>query len=200
MKLLSVAALAAFSLIAADIPRPAPKTVFPAPNGATIDASKYAGKVVALEFLLTTCPHCQKTAAILQRMQEEYGARGFQALGVATNTEVPAVVEDFRRQFGIKFPVGFTPREAAHAYLQHPVMQTMYMPQLVFIDKKGTIRAQYPGGHNFYDDMRQVQNMRDQIEALLKESGMTSAPKPAPKPAAKAPVKAPVANTASVKK
>lgn len=192
MRLLSVAALAAFSLIAADVPRPAPKTVFQAANGVTIDTSKHAGKVIALEFLLTTCPHCQKTAQILQRMQDEYGSRGFQALGVATNTEVPTVVEDFRRQFGVKFPVGWGQRDVVHTYLQHSVMQTMYMPQLIFIDKKGMIRAYYPGGHNFYDDMRQVQNMRDQIEALLKESATTSAPKPA--------AKSPAKTTAAVKK
>lgn len=192
MRLLSVAALAAISSIAADIPRPAPKTVFPAANGVSIDTSKYAGKVVAVEFLLTTCPHCQKTSTILQRMMDEYGTRGFQALGVATNTEVPTVVEDFRRQFGLKFPVGWGQRDTVHAYLQHPVMQTMYMPQLIFIDRKGVIRAYYPGGHNFFDDARQVQNMRDQIEALLKESGTTSAPRPAPKGPAK--------TSASVKK
>lgn len=178
MRLLSAAALAAFTLMAADVPRPAAKTVFPAPNGATIDTSKFAGKVIALEFLLTTCPHCQKTAAILQRMMDEYGTRGFQALGVATNTESPIVVEEFRKQFGVKFPVGWGQRDVVHAYLQHPVMQTMYMPQLVFIDKKGTIRAYYPGGNNFFDDMRQVQNMRNQIEALLKEP-VSSGAKPA---------------------
>lgn len=186
MRLLSAAVLAAFSLIAADVPRPAAKTVFPAPNGGSIDTSKYAGKVIALEFLLTTCPHCQKTATILQRMMDEYGARGFQALGVATNTDQPMVVEEFRSRFGVKFPVGWGARDTVHAYLQHPVMQTMYMPQLVFIDKKGVIRAYYPGGSNFFDDMRQVQNMRDQIEALLKEPATTSGPRPASKAAPRA--------------
>ncbi len=183
----TLAALTAGFLSAADIPRPAPKAAFPAPAGQTIDVSRHAGKVIALEFLLTTCPHCQKTAQILQRMQDEYGSRGFQVLGVATNTDQPALVEQFRSQFGVKFPVGWGAREPVHAYLQHPVMLTMYMPQLVFIDRTGQIRAQYPGGHAFFDEMKQPANIRAEIERLLNDKG--AAAPPAAKPVSRAVVK-----------
>lgn len=162
-----LAALAVAPLFAADVPRPAPKTVFPAPSGGTIDVSKYKGKVVAVEFLLTTCPHCQKTARILQSVRDELGVKGFEVVGVATNTADPLVVEAFRREFGVKFPVGWGDREVVHGYLQHPVMLTMYMPQLVFIDRGGTIRSQYPGGHTFFEDAKQARNIRAEIEKLL---------------------------------
>ncbi len=153
---------------AADIPRPVRAKVFPAPGGATIDTSKHKGKAVVIEFLLTTCPHCQKTAAILQRMQDEFGARGFQAFGLAINTEDPAVIEAFRQRFGVKFPVGWSKREDAHAYLQHPVMLAMKMPQLVFIDRRGVIQAQYAGDNAFFDDASQAANFRKKILELMK--------------------------------
>lgn len=164
---------------AAEIPRPAPPIMFPTPEGGVIDVSQHRGKVVALEFLLTTCPHCQKSSRILQQMSQEYGSKGFQPLGVATNDMAHMLIGDFKKQFGVAFPIGFTNREKAHEYLQHPTMLIMYMPQMVFIDRKGIIRAQYPGGDKFYQD--EERNVRAQIEALLKESGGPS-PKAAPKP------------------
>ena len=170
----TLAAVAASALVGAEVPRPAPKTVFPAPLGGTIDTAKFKGKVVAVEFLLTTCPHCQKTARILQSMRDELGPKGFEVVGVATNTGDPTVVEAFRRQFGVKFPVGWGDRDVVHAYLQHPVMLTMYMPQLVFIDRTGTIRSQYPGGHAFFEEATQVRNIRTEIEKLL--TGKSAAP------------------------
>ena len=60
------------------------------------------------------------------------------------------------------------------------------MPQLVFIDRKGTIRAQYGGGDAFYKD--EEKNMREMIVSLLKETPATppsAKTKPAPAPAKK---------------
>lgn len=168
-----LAVVVAVSLPAADIPRPAPSMVFNTTNGAPIDLAKYKGKVVALEFLNTTCPHCQKCSQALQKMQQEYGSKGFQALGVAINDMSHMLVPDYVKNFGLTYPVGYAPREKAHEFLQHPTMLIMYVPQLVFLDKKGIIRAQYPGGDKFYAD--EEKNMRAQIEALLNEKVTTTA-------------------------
>ncbi|MCC6585567.1 MAG: TlpA family protein disulfide reductase [Bryobacterales bacterium] len=169
----------ALPIFAADIPRPAPPITFPLVNGGSIDLAKYKGKVVALEFLNTTCPHCQKCSQALQKMQQEYGPKGFQALGVAINEMAHMLVPDYIRNYSLTYPVGFAQREKAHEFLQHPTMLIMYVPQLVFIDKKGIIRAQYPGGDKFYQD--EERNMRSQIESLLKETGPSAAPAPAKK-------------------
>jgi ribosomal protein L20A (L18A) len=57
------------------------------------------------------------------------------------------------------------------------------MPQLVFIDRKGIVRAQYPGDDNFFKEAEET-NMRNQIEALLKDAGATKSAS-SKKPAAK---------------
>jgi thiol-disulfide isomerase/thioredoxin len=165
--LVAVLAVLCFSIDGADLPRPAPATTFRTPEGTVIDLAKYRGKVVALEFLLTTCSHCQKTSQMLQKLQNEYGSRGFQAIGVATNEMAHMLVNDFKKQFGISFPVGFSVYNDSVQWLQHPVMLTMYMPQLAFIDRKGNIRAQYGGSDKFFLD--QEAGMRKEIESLLKE-------------------------------
>ena len=177
---------AAFVLQGADIPRPAPNMTFKLPQGGVIDLAQYRGKIVALEFLITTCPHCQKCSQILQKMQDEYGPKGFQAIGVATNEMAQMLVPDYVKNFALRFPVGFAPREQAHEFLQHPMMLIMYVPQLVFIDRKGNIRSQHAGGSDFFKE--EEKSVRAAIEDLLK--GGPAAPKgvsnAAPKPATSA--------------
>jgi len=168
---------ASVSLWAADVPRPAPAASYKTPTGATISIADYKGKVVALEFLITTCPHCQKCSTLLQKMYNEYGARGFQPLGVATNDMAHMLVPDYVKQFGLSFPVAFAPREKAHEFLQLPLMLIMYVPQLVFIDRHGVIQAQYGGQDKFFLD--EENNMRKQIEAMLGDAKKPASAKPA---------------------
>lgn len=185
---------AALALPGADIPRQAPNMTFKMPGGGVIDLTQYKGKVVALEFLLTTCPHCQRSSQILQKMMDEYGPRGFQALGVATNEMSHMLVPDYVKNFGLRFPVGFAPKEQANEFLQHPTMLIMYFPQMVFLDRKGTIRSQHAGGSDFFKE--EEKNMRAKIEELLKEPaggaqsrGRGGAAAPAATSGAKPPVK-----------
>jgi peroxiredoxin len=187
----AMAGLAALVLpgLAAVVPRPAPEFPIRLANGQQVLLSQFRGKVVALEFLHTTCPHCQTCSAIMQKMYKELGAKGFQPLGVAFNDFANALLPDYVSQLGLTFPVGSGGREEVLSFLQQSVAERFYVPQLVFIDRKGVIRAQYPGGDKFFEN--EEPNMRAQIESLLKESG-ASAKKSAPG-AKSAPAKQPSA-------
>jgi thiol-disulfide isomerase/thioredoxin len=140
---------------------------FPTTDGGVVETWKHLGKVVCLEFILTTCPHCQETSRILQRMQDTYGPRGFEVFAVATNPMSHMLIPDFKKEFMVRFPVAYSPSERANEYLQHPSIQIMYMPQLVFIDRKGYIQRQVPGGDSFFNKPDQEKNIRAQIEKLL---------------------------------
>lgn len=155
------------ALFGAEVPRPAPELVIRQVNGKQLLLSQYRGKVVALEFLQTTCPHCQTCSALLNKMYKEYGPRGFQPVGIAFNDMATMLVPDYVNQLGLKFPVGVGSRDEVMSYLQHPMAEMMYVPQLLFIDRKGVIRAQYPGGSDFFKN--EEPNMRKEIERLLNE-------------------------------
>jgi peroxiredoxin len=160
---------AAAMVSAAEVPRPSPDFAIDMLGGQQIRVSQYKGKVCALAFILTTCPHCQKTVGYLSTMQNEYGPRGFQVLASAIEDMAKMNVPDFIKRFQPPFPVGFSNQNEVQDYLQHPVILRLLMPQLVFIDRKGTIRAQYAGDDKFFGE-DQDKNIREQIEALLKEA------------------------------
>ena len=156
----------AFTLGAAVIPRSSPEYTIQLSNGKKAQLSQYRGKVVALEFILTTCEHCQRTAQIMQKLQKEFGPKGFQALGAAINDGATAAVPDFVRILKLDFPVGVGSRDEAVEYLQHPIMTRMIMPQVVLIDRKGQIQVQLPGNHPMMLKDEEA-NLRAFIQKLL---------------------------------
>lgn len=132
--------------------RKAPELAFTLPGQGEKLLSQYHGKVVALEFILTTCPHCQAASKLMTKFQEQYGARGFQALDVAINAldngntpqQASEMVEEFARNFQVGFPVGYIGRDPMMAFMGFSIMDRMVVPQLVLIDRNGFIHYQTP--------------------------------------------------------
>lgn len=150
------------------VPRPSPEFAINVVGGNPVMVSQYRGNVCVVAFILTTCPHCQKTIGILSTLQKEYGPRGFKVVASAIDDMAIMQVPDFIKQFAPPFVVGYNDRNAAMEYLQHPVMFKLYMPQLAFLDRQGVIRAQYSGDDSIFTG-DQEKNLRQQIESLLKE-------------------------------
>jgi thiol-disulfide isomerase/thioredoxin len=175
MRFLSLIGILSTALsFGADLPKPSPEFVINYPGGEKQLLSKFRGKVVLVEFLYTTCSHCQHTAGVVSAWQNDYGSRGFQALGIGFNEMAGMLVPDFIKDFKPTFPVGFADRDKVLNYLGIPVTERFSVPQIVLIDRKGMIRVMSPplGDGSLQDD----KVMRPKIEELL--SNGTSAAKP----------------------
>lgn len=159
---------AAWAAAGQQVPRKAPPFTINLNGGKKVQLEEYKGKGVILAFILTTCSHCQATTGLLNRLQTEYGPRGLQVLESAIDQGAEAFVPRFIQQFQAKFPVGFSDFPAAQTFMQHPPMKTMYMPGLVFIDRQGTIVAQYIGNDPDMSEALQEKTFRTQIEKILK--------------------------------
>ncbi|HWF47737.1 MAG TPA: TlpA disulfide reductase family protein [Bryobacteraceae bacterium] len=122
--------------------RKSPELAFTVPGQGQELLSRYRGKVVALEFILTTCPHCQAASKIMDKMQERYGSKGLQAIDVAIDPGADSLVQNFAKQYQVEFPVGAGSLEQMMTYMgfiERPVV-----PQLILIDRSGNIRYQTP--------------------------------------------------------
>ena len=136
--------------------RKAPELSFKLPGGEKKQLSQYRGKVVALEFILTTCPHCQAAAKVMSTLQRELGPKGFQALDVAVNTTDEAVIKQFVASQQVFFPVGWidagSPMNNIMALMNFMGMTAQdrpQVPQQVLIDREGMIRYQTPPQGDF---------------------------------------------------
>jgi len=154
-------------LAAATVPRPSPEYAIKLVSGRQLLLSSYRGKVVALLFVSTDCPHCQDTCRLMESLQKEYGPHGFQTLAVAFNAMAIMLVPDFIKATGATYPVGYDSRDPVFAYLERSPTLLTYVPIIVFVDRKGTIRGQYLGDDNFMAD--RDKNIPLMIQRLLKE-------------------------------
>jgi thiol-disulfide isomerase/thioredoxin len=142
MKALAVVCLLAGLVAAQGVVRKSPELAFAVPGKGEQLLSHYRGKVVALEFVSTTCPHCQAASKIMSKMQQKYGSRGLQALDVAVNPNADLLVENFARDFQIRFPVGWLNIDQMMTYMGFTGRPMV--PQLVLIDRQGFIHYQTP--------------------------------------------------------
>jgi hypothetical protein len=174
---LGLGSAAALKLSAAPkVPRPAGEFVIRLASKELVLLSKFKGTPVVMELLMTTCPHCQRCSSIMQKLSDELGSQ-VQFLGAAFNEGADYMIAGYIAGLRLKFPVGVATRDSVYDFLQlRDHVGPVYVPQLVFIDRGGIIRAQYSGDNDFFKD--EENNMRREIEALLKRP---AAGKAAPK-------------------
>jgi thiol-disulfide isomerase/thioredoxin len=165
-----LAALALIPLLAqaAEPLRKAPQYTINRNGAPPLTLSQYIGKPVVLAFILTYCSHCQRTVGFLIKDQNEYGPRGLQVLACAIENGAQLAVPAFIKNFNPPFPVGYNDGSTALDFMQHPVVKVPIMPMLAFIDRQGMIRAQFEADDEKFFGDEHGQNLRTQIEALLK--------------------------------
>ena len=151
--------------------RKAPAFSFAIPGQGQKSLADYAGKVVALEFIYTTCPHCQAASHVMSKLQNEYGARGLQVLDVAVNPNADLLVENFSKDYQVAFPVGWTTSDNMTKFMGFSDGRFV-VPQLVLIDRKGNIHYQTPALESEkWDAQMKEEVIRAHIEQLLSGSG-----------------------------
>ena len=161
---LAILALSAFAADA-NVQRKAPELAFTIPGQGDKLLSQYRGKVVALEFIYTTCPHCQAASKLMTKMQAEFANRGLQVLDVAVNQNADLLVENFTRDYNVGFPVGWTKSDQMLSFMGFSMMDRYVVPQLVLIDRKGVIHYQTPPQGEEHSMLEST--IRERIEELL---------------------------------
>ena len=159
--------------------RKAPELAFEVPGQGQKLLSQYRGKVVALEFIFTTCPHCQAASKVMTKFQQEFGPKGFQAIDIAVNDNADLLVEHFSKDYQVGFPVGWTNRDQMISFMGFS-SSYFVVPQFVLIDRKGYIHYQTPAKEDEnWDKLMKEDAIRQHIEELLSPSSSASRSTPA---------------------
>jgi len=187
MRLLTTAAaflaLTASAFAGPPVPRKSPEFTITDPAGKQILLSSFKGKIVVMPLMFTTCPHCQREAQMLTKLQREFIAKGVIMQGVVFNDANGPMAAQFVKEFQIGFPVGFATRDSVVSYLGLSVMDRWVVPQVAIIDRKGNIVAQSlaTGSPELQDEAY----LRNFLEKLVAAGSPTSSTAPATKTVAK---------------
>ncbi len=109
-------------------------------NAPPLAADYLRGHVVVLDFWEPRCAACTVEAPFLQRLHEEYEAKGVRVLGIAELEQHEAELRSFIQQFHTTYPVAVDAGKAVGR--QYRV--TTY-PTTFIIDHTGKIRFVHPG-------------------------------------------------------
>jgi len=142
LALFHLAALAALSLsaslplrAAAPAPVAAPGWKLKDVDGKPVDLGEFKGKVVILDFWATWCPPCRTEIPGYIVLQRKYAADGLVVIGVSVDTDGPAPVKKFMKEFGINYTIVMADDDIQNAY--GPLLG---YPTTFIIDRDGVIR------------------------------------------------------------
>jgi peroxiredoxin len=127
---------------AADPARRAPGFSLPDLKAEQHDLADYRGKVVILEFMQTTCPHCAAFTAILDKVQQKFGSK-VGILAIVNPPDDQQKVASYITGHKIAYPIVFDSGQVAYSYLK--VVQ-FDLPQVYVIDANGMIQRHYEYG------------------------------------------------------
>ncbi|MCP4040967.1 MAG: TlpA family protein disulfide reductase, partial [Gammaproteobacteria bacterium] len=97
---------------------------------------EWDGRLLFVNFWATWCPPCLREIPTFIELQERYGSRGLQFLGVAIQDPVP--VMEFVREAGINYPV-LVGQEDAMQVAKEYGNRFGGLPFTAVVDRNGTI-------------------------------------------------------------
>jgi peroxiredoxin len=140
MKRILIPLLCAAAIYAADTFRRAPGFALPDSKMEVVDLYDYHGKIVLLEFMQTTCPHCAAFASVLHDVEQKYGNK-IQILAVVKAPEDNSnTVAQYVAGHKVNYPILFDAGQMAYSYVRSPKLE---YPHLYIIDGNGYIRRDY---------------------------------------------------------
>ena len=173
MKLVTVLLCGAALINAQWAPKRAPGFCLVDTTGQWRDLYDYRGKVVLIEFMQTTCPHCAALAPKLTEIDKKYAGK-VQILAIALPPDNPASMAEYVKGHRLTYPLLLDMGQVAGSYVRVP---SLHFPHLYLLDGEGMIRGNWEEGP-LAKDIFEGNGLSREIDKLL-------APAPAPAAASK---------------
>jgi thiol-disulfide isomerase/thioredoxin len=105
-------------------------------DGKNLKLSDLKGKAVLLNFWATYCSPCKIEMPWFVELQKEYGAQGFQIIGVVMDDVSNEDIEKFAKQMGVNYPILIGKDSVADSYGGVSVLPTTF-----FVNREGKVIA-----------------------------------------------------------
>lgn len=126
--------------------RRAPGFSLPDANLQQYDPQDYRGKVLLVEFMQTSCAHCQEFSRILQQVPARYGEK-VAVLSIVNPPDTQTSVLRYIAERKILAPILFDCGQVAASYVKAgPQNSTITIPHIFVIDAQGVIRSDFSYG------------------------------------------------------
>ncbi len=101
---------AALALIRPKPAQPAKDFQVPTPDGRQLRLADFKGQVIFLNFWATWCKPCEEEMPAMERLYQQFKAKGLVVLAISADAEGAAVVTPFVKKHKLTFPIGLDPK------------------------------------------------------------------------------------------
>lgn len=123
--------------------RRAPSFTLPDAKLVYHDILDYRGKVLIIDFMQTTCPHCATLSGTLEKIKAKYGEK-LAILSIVNPPDTTATMAQYSAKHKISTPLLFDYGLTTAAYLKiTPQNSSVSVPHLFVIDAQGMIREDF---------------------------------------------------------
>ena len=107
------------------------------------DLADFRGKIVLLEIMQSTCPHCQVLAKTLENVKTKYAGKVV-VLSIVNPPDNQTTVAKFVQENKVTSPILFDCGQATASYFKATLQSSsMHVPHLFVIDQQGMIRNDF---------------------------------------------------------
>jgi thiol-disulfide isomerase/thioredoxin len=124
--------------------RRAPSFALPSPDYSRFyDSQDYRGKVLLIDIMSTTCPHCLLLSTTLEKVTQKYGDK-VAILSVVLPPDNQDTVAKYKSVNKVTVPIVCDQGQMTISYMNaKPGMSHIDVPHLFIIDKQGMIRNDF---------------------------------------------------------
>jgi peroxiredoxin len=109
----------------------------------TYDLQDYRGRVVVIDIMSTTCPHCMLMSTALEQVKSKYGDK-VQALSVVLPPDTADTVAKYIKTNNVTVPILYDQGQMTISYFNaKPGQSQISVPHIFLIDKQGMIRNDF---------------------------------------------------------
>jgi len=137
----------------------APDFTLPSVTGEKFRLSSLKGKIVVLDFWAVWCGPCTDSMPFFQTLQDTYGAKGLEVVGLHVNDRMPEAdeVKEFLGELGILYRNVVSTTEVDDSYLVYA------MPTTYILDRNGVVQKRHIG----FNPKTAPERIEGDVKALL---------------------------------
>jgi peroxiredoxin len=158
----------AAALVAGDLSgRRAPGFSLVDANFVQHDTQDYRGKILLVDIMQTTCPHCGAFSNILQEVATRYGGK-VAIVAIVNPPDNTATVKQYIAQHKLSYPLLFDCGQVAASYMKATPQHTDFsVPHLFIIDAQGMIQNDY-GYSPFNQGIFEGRDLFSELDRMMK--------------------------------
>jgi thiol-disulfide isomerase/thioredoxin len=138
-------------------------------DGSNSTVAQRGGKVVLVNMWATWCGPCREEMPELVAMQNEYGAKGFEVIGLNVDDEPEDMVRNFVEEMNLNYTITWGNEEMVTALMR--LSRSEAIPQSFLIDREGNLRGVFKGA-----SPREIAKMKENVSKVVE--GLPTAVEP----------------------